>query len=107
MNPKQTAYQQRKFDNRNQIYFIIAAILILVLIISGATSCVNKTATAYTKDANKINPYQNNQHQEKPYLGGKVVNDKGEQITGANSYILGSQSVASGDVTFDTNFNLQ
>ena len=42
MNPKQTAYQQRKFDNRNQIVFIIAAILILVLIISGATSCVTQ-----------------------------------------------------------------
>ena len=42
MNSKQTAYQERKFDNRNRLYFVIATIFILVLIISGATSCITQ-----------------------------------------------------------------
>lgn len=46
MNQKQANYQQSKLDNRNQIYFIIASIVILVLIISGATSCISQKRVA-------------------------------------------------------------
>ena len=98
-----------KLDSKENWRFlaILLSDALWIMLILSATSCTSKTAAVCAKDANKINPYQNNQHQEKPYIGGKVVNDKGEQITGANSYVLGSQSVASGDVKFDTNFNLQ
>lgn len=46
MNSKQTAYQQRKFDNRNRLTaFAILSIIVLLLVV-GATSCITQKRVA-------------------------------------------------------------
>lgn len=42
MNQKQLNYQQRNFDNRNNVFLDIAAIIIFTLVMSGLTSCISQ-----------------------------------------------------------------